>query len=574
MGINKAMMDGTLDLSDEDVFVEDEPSDVGNSFFETRCHGLKVLVLAPHPDDEINVAGNMIFNLVQARAKVFVAYTTNGDFDIDAAIRAKEVAQSLEILGVKRDNIIFLGYGDTYNGKGNPHIFFTDKPTTSPAGKIETYPAGEFIDYSYSKHKQHSKYTRQDYMRDLKELILDIEADIIFCVDFDRHADHRMLSLTFEQVMYEILSRPDNNYHPEVYKRLTYATAFTAVRDFYADNLLETKRPFADTTESYDFDIINRANYKWSERVRFPVCEDCREPLINNNPIAKAIFCHKSQHNEWNALGILNSDEVYFERRTDSLTFKAQVESTSGDACKVKDFQIINTNDVDAIPAKINDYLWLPDLNDNIKTLTLQWNQLQQIEQIKIYGSISDDSGIDKLEIKLGNVYKSEKKLSEHGEPLVINFPEKVFANCAEFKIIKTHGQDYGISEIEIFAEKEAARAIKAFINITHNDNFIYDYFILNKIDCIELEVYKFHVDRPIELTATGGNIERDKDKFILHLNSEIVTVRAEVMDEPAIFDQVVIHRVSNLYFWQLKSKQLLERLKIHLMRKFKFLNR
>ena len=156
----------------------------------------------------------------------------------------------------------------------------------------------------------------------------------------------------------------------------------------------------------------------------------------------------------------------------------------------------------------------------------------------------------------------------------MIEFPEKIFANYAEFKIIKTHGQDYGISEIEIFAEKEAARAIKPFIKITHNDNFIYDYFILNKIDCIELEVYKFHVDRPIELTATGGNIERDKDKFILHLNSEIVTVRAEVMDEPAIFDQVVIHRVSNLYFWQLKSKQLLERLKIHLMRKFKFLNR
>ena len=62
--------------------------------------------------------------------------------------------------------------------------------------------------------------------------------------------------------------------------------------------------------------------------------------LLRDNPIAEAIFAHKSQRNEWNALRIINSDEIFFERRTDSLTFAAQVTATSGDASKVRDFKI------------------------------------------------------------------------------------------------------------------------------------------------------------------------------------------------------------------------------------------
>ena len=393
------MIGNVLDVCNDRIIVADVEDEIGNSFFETRYHGIKVLVLAPHPDDEINIAGAMILNLSRARAEIFVAYSTNGDFDVNAAIRAKESAQALNVLGVKRDHIIFLGYGDTYNGTGKPHIFHADNPTNSPAGKAETYPAGEFNDYAFIKHGEHSKYTRENFHNDLKDLILEIEADIIFCVDFDRHSDHRALSIIFEQVMSEILSREENYYRPEIYKNFAYSTAFTAARDFYSENLLETKRP-TSANEAYDFDLIDRANYDWSRRVRFPMPEDCRLPLIgeiliHHNPIAKAIFAHKSQKNEWNALGILNSDEIFFERRTDNLVYTAQIEATSGDCSKIRDFHIINTDNIDASPPKFSNHLWIPDSSDSNKTLKLTWPCLQQIEQIKIYGDVNSEIEVE-----------------------------------------------------------------------------------------------------------------------------------------------------------------------------------
>ena len=562
METNKSMMGNVLDIGNERIIVADSEDEVGNSFFETRYHGFKVLILAPHPDDEINVAGAMIINLKRARAEVFVAYSTNGDFGVDASIRSREATNALSILGVKRDHIIFLGYGDTYNGKGNPHIFNATKPTTSPAGKTETYEAGEFVDYAFKKRNEHSKYTRENFIRDLKDLILEIEADIIFCVDFDFHADHRMLSMSFEQVMSEILLREGNEYRPEIYKRFAYSTAFNAISDFYSENLLETQKP--------DDPLIDSANYEWSERVRFPMPEDCREPLMGevlvyHNPIAKAIFCHKSQKNEWNALSILNSDEVYFKRRTDNLLFIAQIESTSGDCNKIRDFQIINTDDIDSIEPKFNNHLWLPDPTDTDKKLVLTWPCLQQIEQIKIYGDINSKVE-SKIKLRLDNI-ENEIILPSRGRAGVLNFDEKVFANRIEIKVIDSN---CGLAEIEIFSDREPQCAIKPFIKITVNGSFAYDYFVPQKKHRLELEIYRFHIDRPIELSVSDGVIYHSDDKLILQFDGDRVTVRAEIVDEPEIYDQIKIHRKSIFYFWRLKLKQLFERFKIHFQRRFR----
>ena len=568
MEMNKSVMGDVLDIGDEQVLIYDEDSngaDVGNSFFETRCHGIRVLILAPHPDDEINVAGNMIVNLIRARAEVFVAYSTNGDFEIDANRRVAECVQSLKILGVKTENVIFLGYGDTYNYTGKPHIFYAEEPVQSPAGKVETYAGGGFSDYSFIKRGEHSKYTRQNYLRDLKDLILDIKPDIIFCVDFDLHADHRMLSIMFETAMAEILSRTGNDYTPEIYKRFAYSTAFTAARDFYSNNLLETKKPIAGKNESYDFDLIDCTNYDWNERVRFPIPESCRNPFIKDNVIARAAFCHKSQRIEWNTLGILNSDEIYFERRTDNLIFTAKAKASSGNFNKVRDFQMINTTDIDASPPKFDNYLWVPDINDNDKRLSFVWNQLQQIEQVKIYGAIT--GGDCTLAVNLDSVYKAEFKMPDRGLPIVINLPERIFASRADFKILQTDSA-CGISEIEIFAERESRRVIKPFIKIIAEDNFIYDYYIVNSIKTLTLGLYRFHIDTPVEFTASGADIECNGDKVTLNFTSDNVSLRAEIIGEPTIFDQINIHRVSKTYFWKLRFNQFCERIKIHLERK------
>ena len=567
MNLNKSITGGVLDLCNDEVIFAEDDFNVENSFFENKYHGSKILVLAPHQDDEINVAGAMILNLKKARAEIFVAFTTNGDFEIDAKIRSNEANTSLAILGIKPDHIIFLGYGDTFNNTGKPHIFNAQTPTTSPANHNETYSAGDFTDYAFKKRGTHSSYTRQNFFNDLKDLILEIQADVIFCIDFDKHADHRTLSLIFEEVIAEILKTENNNYKPEIYKKFAYANSFTAIRDFYSDNLLETKRPSTVTTESYDFDIIDRANYSWFNRVRFPIVESCWKTLIAKNPLARAIFAHKSQRNEWNALGILNSDEIFFERRTDNLIYCAEIKTTSGDGEKVRDFHIINTDNVDVSPPIFNNHIWQPDQNDTEKILHINWKCIQQIEQIKIYGDINSDAETQ-LKISLDNNFDSEFKLPRFGRPYIFNFDEKIFASQVEIKILN----ECGISEIEIFSEAEPQRVIKPFIKITIEDNFVYEYFVPENVNRLEFEIYKFHIDKPVEFSVSDGVIYCRDDKFILKFDGDNVTIRAEIAGESDIFDQIKISRKSKLFFKKLQFEQLIERSQIHLRRKFKFL--
>ena len=565
---------GFFELVGEDAHAE-EILTAGNSFFDKSYFGTRVLVLAPHPDDEINVAGNMILNMAAAKAEIFVAYSTNGDFEKSADVRAQEAVDALKILGVPREKIIFLGYGDGHK--------LSDKPTPSPAGRVETYAPKNFVDYAKKTFGKHRPYTRDNFKRDLKNLLLELRANIIFCVDFDSHADHRALSILFEEAIGEILSER-SDYRPEVYKKFAYATAFTAAPDFYATNLRATKKPKLGETDTYDFDFIDRANYGWENRVRFPVAEVCRQPLLRGNPIAEAIFAHKSQRNEWNALRILNSDEIFFERRTDSQTFSAKVTATSGGAAKVRDFKIIDTNNIDICPAQIENNLWRPF--DKQKKIFFEWGEPIQVRQIVISGNPLDDSPekislrlelankqavIDKDKIYLDNVKNFSAELPGRGRPLVID-TDKIFVTRAEISADNA-GKNFGLAEVEFFANTEPLRKIQPFIKLTVKENFCYQYAVPYEVDKISLGLYRFHVDAPVKVTATAGDedilseVLTDGELILNFGKATEIVVTAEVIGDRSIYDRAIIRRVGDFAQIQLKVLQWLDKLRVHKIR-------
>ncbi|MBQ3336926.1 MAG: PIG-L family deacetylase [Selenomonadaceae bacterium] len=544
----------------------------GNSFFDKNFFGTRVLILAPHPDDEINIAGNMILTLAAAKAEIFVAYSTNGDFEQAAETRAREAVDALKILGVPREKIIFLGYGDGHE--------LSDTPAPSPAGHVETYAAENFVDYSKKIFGRHSSYTRKNFKRDLKTLLLELRANIIFCVDFDSHPDHRTLSILFEEVLGEILSERDD-YRPEVYKKFAYATAFTAAADFYAPNLLSTRKPKLGETDTYDFDFIDRANYVWENRARFPVVHS--QTLLRGNPIAEAVFAHKSQRNEWNALRIINSDEIFFARRTDSQTFSAKVTATSGDASKVRDFKIIDTTDVTASPAQIENHLWRP--TDKRRKIFFAWDEPAQVQRIVIYGNILDEEPakiflrlefanaqavIDTRGISLDNVKNFSAELPSRGRPLIID-TEKIFVTRAELTVLDA-GKNFGLAEVEFFANAAPLKKIPPFIKLTVGDNFFYRYAVPYEVEKISVGLYRFHVDAPVKVTATVNDEKifsevPDGDELILNLGgaTEII-LTAEVIGTD-IYDRAIIRRVGDLAQIQLKVWQWLDKLRVHKLR-------
>lgn len=91
----------------------------------------RVLIIAPHPDDETLCCGGLIQQALSAGARVAIVWVTDGDgFEIDAIVvehslwhrrsgllrlgaqRMNEARAAADLLGVPRDQQYFLGYPD------------------------------------------------------------------------------------------------------------------------------------------------------------------------------------------------------------------------------------------------------------------------------------------------------------------------------------------------------------------------------------------------------------------------------------------------------------------------------
>ena len=79
-----------------------------------REEAVDVLVVAPHPDDEVLIAGGVLARARAEGRRVAVVVVTNGDFtcERDGHVRQDETIAALASLGVAEDDVIFLGYPD------------------------------------------------------------------------------------------------------------------------------------------------------------------------------------------------------------------------------------------------------------------------------------------------------------------------------------------------------------------------------------------------------------------------------------------------------------------------------
>ena len=321
----------------------------------------KLLVLAPHPDDEQALAGALIYTY-RKEYDIYVAFLTNGDsLNQNANIRIKEALSSLSILGVKKDNIIFLGYGN--NWMGGIHLYNIEKgQIVSYAGRRETYCVDGCKEYSMMKYGVHHAYTRHNMREDIKSLLLDITADIIICPDYDSHPDHRALSLLFEEIMGEILRDESIIYTPIVLKKFVYASMLNGRWDYYHEPMLETMPPYREDLLDDRYELDNPA-YKWNDRIQLYVDYKTRTRYLHENILLKSAEAYSSQNLRARVGRYANADIVYWQRRTDNLLYKAKITASSGCCSLVNDFKLIDSDDilrVDESKPRLSGYAWIP----------------------------------------------------------------------------------------------------------------------------------------------------------------------------------------------------------------------
>lgn len=161
--------------------------------------GNRVLIFAPHNDDEILAAGGLIQRCVGSDTPVKIAVMTNGDgqirrppflpfFQADFVKlgyrRQNETLAAMDYLGLSEEDVEFFGYPDRglsqmwTNNWGRNQLYYSKYTKTDHSPYNNSYT-------------DESPYCGSAVARDVKKLMLEFEPDIVYLPHpNDSHPDH------------------------------------------------------------------------------------------------------------------------------------------------------------------------------------------------------------------------------------------------------------------------------------------------------------------------------------------------------------------------------------------------
>ena len=158
----------------------------------------RILLLAPHQDDECLQTAGIIYQAAHSGAHVSVCFATNGEYasEADAAVRTAESRSVLAALGVPAEQIYFLGYPDTgmpYEESFLRRLYDGCRVSASRWGRTETWrPDGQ--DFHFMRSGCHSTYTAASVLRDLSDVLALVNPDTVYVTaPGDCHGDHDAL---------------------------------------------------------------------------------------------------------------------------------------------------------------------------------------------------------------------------------------------------------------------------------------------------------------------------------------------------------------------------------------------
>ena len=401
------------------------------------------LVLAPHPDDELNIAGQLIPRLVASDVDCHICFSTNGDYSPwEASTRHGEALEAAARLGLGEDQVIFLGYGDGFHG---PHIYIegAGKVVESHAGHVRAYvPDGE--PFSQRAGREASPYDRASFISDIKGVLEFLLPDLILCVDYDSHPDHKALSQGFERAMSQVLVE-NRAYKPIVLKKFAYASSWKGPEDYW--DFAPCKIP-ATVAEEYPFALPN-PTYSWEERLRLEPDPSTVTSSLRRNALFKAARAHKTQLAWVEAARICNSDVVCWLRRTDNLLLEGRVAASSGDFSGVDGFSRFEVRDV-GLGFSIDQFQqkgWMPEEGDEARWLSIEFPVKRALEEgrITVFPACAAPPG--SVSVRIDGCSLAAQRIASTCCYGFVNSSRM----CQRFEIILGPCDDFAVEAVELY---------------------------------------------------------------------------------------------------------------------------
>jgi LmbE family N-acetylglucosaminyl deacetylase len=215
----------------------------------------RLLVIAPHPDDETLGAGGAIQAALAQGAEVKIVMMTNGDGQAVAPLllrreirprpinyiatgeqRQAEVLAALKQLGLSEDSILFLGYPD----RGLNALWESNWKQECPLQA--TYTRATRSPYVLTFNPE-ARYCGHDLLSDLWTIISDYLPDMILMPHpNDEHADHRAAA-NFTRLAVSLKRAVEPNYQPEMWGYLIHFGDYPQPRGLYPTRLLLPPAP-------------------------------------------------------------------------------------------------------------------------------------------------------------------------------------------------------------------------------------------------------------------------------------------------------------------------------------------
>ncbi|MDP2831016.1 MAG: PIG-L family deacetylase [Candidatus Omnitrophota bacterium] len=214
----------------------------------------RVLILAPHPDDEAIACAGVIQKALKAGAQVKVVYLTNGDHNEFAFIvyekritmrqgafiylgkmRQQESIKAMKFLGLSEKDLVFLGYPDYGTFEIFCKYWQAGKPFRDRLTRISSVPYQDNFSYG-------AKYCGENILSDLTKQILDYQPDKIFVSHpADVNVDHKALYLFLQVALSDLEARMAK---PEIYPYLVHCVGWPKPRHYHPELALYPPEEF------------------------------------------------------------------------------------------------------------------------------------------------------------------------------------------------------------------------------------------------------------------------------------------------------------------------------------------
>jgi len=248
----------------------------------------RILILAPHPDDEVMAAGGVIQKALKAKAKVRVLFLTNGDHNEPAFIvyekrltmrkgefihmgqvRSKESLEALKKLGLAEKDSVFLGYPDFGTMEILLKYWGEKRPFKDLLTRISRVPYSNCLSPG-------APYVGESILNDIEKIIRDFKPTKVFVSHpLDVNRDHRALYLFLQIALWDLGGKAIKS---DVFPYLVHVKGWPEPRGYHPD--LELSPP----------DMLKNNEISWR---RLELTDE--EVRMKHD----AMECYKSQ-NEYN----------------------------------------------------------------------------------------------------------------------------------------------------------------------------------------------------------------------------------------------------------------------------------